>query len=117
MIEIIAFLDYKGHFGTKKTSWPPNSGMNLSLLQEVFLKSGFILRFEPFSSIDFKTNKYSGKYCLYTSSEDPGNYYKQFLENLVFGLKEKGAIIIPDYPYLLAHNNKVFMEILRDLKG
>jgi glutathione synthase/RimK-type ligase-like ATP-grasp enzyme len=52
---------------------------------------------------------------LYTSSEEHDLHYKHFIEDVVFGLKELGAIVIPDPSYLRANNNKVFMEILRQI--
>jgi glutathione synthase/RimK-type ligase-like ATP-grasp enzyme len=35
----------------------------------------------------------------------------------LFGLKEQGAVLIPDLKYFRAHHNKVFMEVLRDISS
>ena len=51
---------------------------------------------------------------LYTSSEDPDYFYKSYIEDIVYGLKNIGAKLIPPYKYLRTNNNKVLMEILRD---
>ena len=46
---------------------------------------------------------------------DVSEFKKDFIEDIVFGLHLKGAKVLPDYRFLRANNNKVFMEILRDL--
>jgi hypothetical protein len=58
--------------------------------------------------------EWRGQPVLYTSSEEIGNNYKNFMEDVICGLHEAGAIMLPRGVFLRAHNNKVCMEILRD---
>ncbi len=115
MTDIYILTDYKGYFGSKQKSEQYKSGMDKSLLSKYFTEFGFNPIFTSFTEIDFRQNNYKGKFILYTSSEDPGYYYKDFIEDIIHGLELQGAILIPTFKFLRANNNKVFMEILRDL--
>ena len=116
MKEILILVDYKGYFGTKRTAVPYRSGMNLKLITKYFLDYQIYSRIILFSDVNFRvTNEVKDKIVLYTSSEDYNNVYKSYIEDIVYGLTLAGAKIIPPYYALKAHNNKVFMEILRDL--
>jgi len=68
------------------------------------------------SRVDFFDPVWKGRVVLYTSSEEYGLNYKNFIEDIVYGLTEAGAMVIPDAAFLRANNNKVFMEILRKTK-
>lgn len=46
---------------------------------------------------------------LNTSSEDNGYHYKDYIEDIILGLYLQGAILLPEYKYLRANNNKVYM--------
>jgi glutathione synthase/RimK-type ligase-like ATP-grasp enzyme len=50
---------------------------------------------------------------LYTSSEDDGGHYRDYIEDVLWNLQERGARLIPPLKYFRAHHNKVFMELLR----
>jgi glutathione synthase/RimK-type ligase-like ATP-grasp enzyme len=115
MTDIYILSDYKGYFGSKQKSDWYQSGMNLDKLEMLFKGHGFRTIIRCFSDIDFRKEDYKNKLVLYTSSEDPGYYYKDYIEDVIYALKYQGAILIPDYKYLRANNNKVFMELLRDL--
>ena len=114
MKTIYLLTDYKGHFGSKHNDFPYRSGMNKELLTKYFKKYNFKTEYIKFSDVDFRKINFCNKYVLYTSSEDIGYYYKSYIEDIVYGLKVAGAKVIPDFKYLRANNNKVFMEILRD---
>lgn len=117
MTDIYILTDYKGYFGSKQKSEQYKSGMQKSLLSEYFTELGFNAIFISFTDIDFRKNNYNGKFMVYTSSEDPGYYYKDFIEDIIFGLELQGAKLIPAYKFLRANNNKILMEILRDLSN
>jgi glutathione synthase/RimK-type ligase-like ATP-grasp enzyme len=111
---IIVFTDYKDVFGSKYDSLPYRAGMDKDLLKNHFEKNGFEIRFIKFSDVNnYDAHYWNGKYVLYTSSEDTGYYYKNFIEDIIYYLELNGAIVIPRYRYLKANNNKVFMELLR----
>lgn len=113
MREITIILDYKGHFGSKFFASPYRSGMDINLLKDEFEKFGYTLKIKRFHEINFKEKNYN-KIVLYTSSEDKNYFYKSYIEDMIFGLELNGAKTIPEYKYLRANNNKIFMEILRD---
>ena len=115
MQDIYILRDYKDFFGSKQRSVPYKSGMDKGLMTEYFRDNGFRTNYLSFSDIDFSHMDFAGKIVLYTSSEDKGYHYKSYIDDIIFGLSCQGAVLLPDYRYLHANNNKVFMEILRDL--
>ena len=115
MIDLYILTDYKGYFGSKQKSEWYQSGMDLKRLQSLFKQEGFNPILKCFSSIDFRSESFQGKYVIYTSSEDPGYYYKDYIEDVIYALHYQGARVIPGFEFLRANNNKVFMELLRDL--
>lgn len=113
MKNLIMLTDYKGHFGSKYNAIPYRSGMNKDLLVRYFEKMKYSIKFINFSDITFMENFTKDTFVVYTSSEDIGYFYKDYIEDVVLGLKEKGLTVIPDFKFLRANNNKVFMEILK----
>jgi hypothetical protein len=114
MDKIFCLIDYKGKFETKVPSEPYGSGFDKKLLKKYFEQFGFKIIYLRFSDIDFK-NDYRNQIFIYTSSEDFGLYYKSYIEDIIFGLDQANAVLLPDSKFLRAHHNKVYMEILRDL--
>jgi len=112
--KIFLLIDYLNRFESKHDDYPYRSGMDKNKLKEYFAQQNLEAIFIPFSEVDFRNNKMKGEYVLYTSQEDPGYYYKSYIEDVVYGLEIAGAKLIPSFKYLRANNNKVFMEILRD---
>ncbi|MBF0233965.1 MAG: hypothetical protein HQK65_13140 [Desulfamplus sp.] len=89
--------------------------MDKEKISKAFISKSLEVVYISFAEIDFRTMCFTDEFVLYTSSEDSEYQYKSYIEDVCFGLKLQGAILIPDYSYLRAHSNKVFMEILRDL--
>jgi glutathione synthase/RimK-type ligase-like ATP-grasp enzyme len=54
---------------------------------------------------------------LYTSSEDHEGHYKSYIEDVVYAAECQGAVVLPAFKYLRAHNNKVFAELLKSEWG
>jgi glutathione synthase/RimK-type ligase-like ATP-grasp enzyme len=115
MKNIILLTDYRGVFESKHFDKPSGSGMDKNLLEQHFAEEGFDMEVITFADVDFRKANYKDRFMLYTSSEDNGYYYKSYIEDIVYALDQQGAILIPHYKFLRANNNKVFMEILRDL--
>jgi hypothetical protein len=115
MDKIFLLTDYKGRFGSKHDDLPYRSGMDLQLLKSAFTDAGFEVEFVPFSKVNPADRCWKGSAVLYTSSEDPGLIYKQYIEDIVLSLSNAGAEVIPRFEFLRANNNKVFMELLRNL--
>ena len=113
MKKIYALTDYKGHFGSKWKAKPYRSGLDKESLIKYFANNNWEIQFIQFKDIDFKDN-WKDKLIIYTSSEEFGLYYKSYIEDVVLGLVQAGAKVIPGYAFLRANNNKVFMEILRE---
>ena len=115
MNRIFLLTDYKGRFGSRHDDSPYRSGMDLQLLKSAFMDNGFETKFMPFSSVHPGDGTWKGKSVLYTSSEDTGLIYKQYIEDVVLSLSYAGADVIPRFEFLRANNDKVFMELLRDM--
>ena len=111
---IILLTDYKNRFGSKYTAKPYRSGMDKDELKKNFDKLGYDIKFLQFSEVNFREN-WKNKFVLYTSQEDDNYLYKNFIEDIIYGLELAGARVIPSYKFLKANNNKIFMEILRDI--
>jgi glutathione synthase/RimK-type ligase-like ATP-grasp enzyme len=112
--KILALVDYKNKFGSKHFDNPYRSGMDKVLMKDLFNAKGFDIEFEKFSQVDLRnTAKYKNAIIIYTSSEDIGYHYKSYIEDVVFGLSEIGAQVVPTSKFMRANNNKVFMEFLR----
>jgi len=113
--DIILLTDYHGHFGTKYKTIPYRCGMDKSLLADAFKKLDFNALFMPVAETDAGNKKFKNSYVAYTSSENRGNNYKTYIEDVIYALELAGAKTIPPYRFLKAHNNKVFMEQLRNV--
>jgi glutathione synthase/RimK-type ligase-like ATP-grasp enzyme len=115
MKDIVALVNYNGVFGSKWNAVPYRSGMNVDVLKDHFKQLGYNFSTVKFSDFDFFNQSDKEKIVIYTSSEDKGYKYKDFIEDIVLGAQEMGCQVLPDFKYLRANNNKVFMEILRDI--
>lgn len=114
MNQIYLLTDYKGYFGSKWKAKPYRSGYDKQALAKAFSEYGYECVFVASSEVFTTDVVWRGQPVLYTSSEEVGNNYKNYMEDVVWGLQEAGAILLPRGAFLRAHNNKVCMEILRD---
>lgn len=111
---IFALTDYKGNFESKYNAHPYNSGMDKKLLKNYFSALNFEIKFIPIPDvINYPNDFWEDITVIYTSAEDTGYYYKDFIEDIVYYLELSKANVIPPFKYLRANNNKVFMELLR----
>lgn len=115
MKKILILKDYRNQFWLKSNY--KEESVNLPLLEKKFMNSGYEVFLRNYADIDFKKENYKGFYVFYQSSEDPDLFYKSYIEDILLGLKLQGSILIPDFEYFIAHHNKVFMEVLRELYG
>lgn len=113
MKEIILITDYKGIFGSKQKSKIYRGGMDVPRIISLFRSNGYDSKAISFAQLDHHEVSANRPLILYTSSEDKYGLYKSFIEDIVFGLEQQGATILPAFKFLRAHNNKVFMEYLR----
>ena len=113
--QVYLLTDYKGYFGSKAEATPYRSGMDIKMLMDRFKYHGFDTQVLNFSEVNLREDKWKDSFVIYTSQEDPNYFYKDFIEDIAFALELKGAHIVPSYKLLRANNNKVFMELLRDV--
>ncbi len=117
MIKINVLTNYRGWFQSSIEIYKNKHilTMDLNKLQKYAQEEGVELNFIKYSDIDISKN-YFGQYYIYTSSEDPGLIYKGYMEDMLYVLSRKGAILIPEWRYMRAHHNKALMEMLRDIE-
>ena len=112
MRNLLLLTDYRGSFYSNIKTQRTLCSMEVNRLTQCFETAGYRLEVKRFAELDLK-NDYAGVPVLYTSSEDWGLEYKGFIEDVVLTLQLAGAMLLPAYPYLRAHHNKVMMEALR----
>lgn len=113
MKSLYLITDYQQRFSTKFTARPYRSGLNKALIKKEFHNLGFEADFINAAEVHQLKDNLEGKIFIYTSAEDRGGNYKSFIEDVVLALEYKGAVVIPGYVFLRAHNNKVLIELLR----
>jgi len=86
--------------------------MDICKIRDYFIQKDYEVRVEKFSSLDLNQD-FKGVYVIYQTSESPGTFYKRFIEDLIYTLEQKGALVMPNHELLKAHHNKIFMEMLR----
>ncbi|MCX6083314.1 MAG: hypothetical protein NTW32_27620 [Chloroflexi bacterium] len=113
MANILILLDYRNTFLLSIENLQDYTSMDLNKIRALFIQQGNSIEIIKISELDF-TRNYKGNYILYQTSEDIGAFYKDYIEDIIYYLETQGAILLPSYNYLLAHNNKNFMELLRN---
>jgi glutathione synthase/RimK-type ligase-like ATP-grasp enzyme len=86
--------------------------MDINKIRRYFTERDYDVVVQKFSSLDLTTD-YKGVLFIYQTSESPGAFYKHYIEDLIFFLEQKGAIVLPNHELLKAHHNKVFMEMMK----
>lgn len=109
---VAVLTDYRGSFWSSTTNVRTRTTMNVPRLLKALESEGLDAAAVP-AARAFGEIGDDPCHFLYTSSEDPAASYKRFLEAVVFGLDRRGHVPIPDFAFLLAHHDKVFMEVLR----
>ena len=112
---IYAVVDYNGLFGSRHNAVPYKSGMDKDELELAFRKLGWSLRYVRPIDIDYSEG-WSGRIVIYTSQEDIGYVYKDYLFDKMFGLMLANARLVPGLESIWSNNNKHGMHILESLK-
>lgn len=108
--------NYKGWFYSSLGPYKKNIlSMDMDKLNYFANENGVELNFLSYPEID-ASKDLSNQFFIYTSSEDPGLNYKGYMEDVLYGIKLKGGILIPEWKYMRAHHNKVMMEKLREIE-
>jgi hypothetical protein len=113
MKEILLLTDYNDEFLIALNEMDEYVSMNLNEINKAFELRGYSLRKIRFSELEHEIIDLNGKYVLYQTSEQVGQFYKKYIEDIVYYLELSGAILLPAYKYLKAHHNKGFMELIR----
>lgn len=113
MNKIYLLTDYLDRFESKHDDFPYRSGMDKKKLKKYFKNFNYDASFYKFSDIANANIDFNNTPIFYTSQEDPGYYYKSYIEDVIYYLELSGCKVIPSYKFLKANNNKVFMELLR----
>jgi glutathione synthase/RimK-type ligase-like ATP-grasp enzyme len=106
------FTDYNDNFNLSVDKNMKYKSMNVEKVKEEFELKEFLVEVKKFSEFNPQHN-YNGCYVLYQTSESKGQFYKRFIEDIMYFLEMSGAILLPGYKYLKAHHNKGFMELIR----
>lgn len=115
MKTIYAITDYKGHFGSKWQAIPYRSGYDLGILSSKFREYGYQIKFVKPNEIIFDKKYWEQKKVLLTSSEEPELNYKNYLDDIAFGLKHCNARLIPSIKFLQTHENKIKSIIIQNM--
>lgn len=112
MFNILLLTDYRNAFYSSTKNTKTLCTMDVEKIHTGLTERGFDVTVQGFSEVDFSLD-YSDTAVIFTSSEDYGLTYRSYIEDVMLALKNKGALLIPDFIFLRAHHNKSFMEMLR----
>ncbi len=112
MNNIIILVDDRGFFYSSTRE--DGGSLDVQKLKKNLETLNYNVEVKSFYEIEFH-NIYKDKIILYQSTEDPDLKYKDYIEDILLGLKNSGAILIPDFDKFRAHHNKTYMEILREI--
>lgn len=115
MDKILILYNYNNFFagkfiGTKEKHHLVS--MDVVHIKELFEKNNFHVEIKEYAEVDYD-KEYSGWYIIYSSSEDLGGFYKDYIEDVLLLLQSKGAILVPKFIFFKAHSNKSLQEMLR----
>ena len=97
MTRLFLLTDYKNRFGLKWNAQPYRSGYDHQLLREAFAAHGYEAEFVPLAEVFVRPIAWRGQLVMYMSSEELGNNYKTYVEDVVYGLEELGARLLPRF--------------------
>ena len=112
MKRLIILTDEESEFLISKANLKYFTSMDIKKIKEFFISRDYTVDIYKFSELDL-CQDYKGVCFLYQTSEAPGSFYKRFIEDMVYFLEKKGAIMMPPHKLLSAHHNKIFMEFMR----
>lgn len=112
MRKLYILTDENGEFLVSKADSRNFTSMDINKISDWFRGKDYDVRVCKFSEFNIDAD-YRDVCILYQTSEAPGTFYKRYIEDLVFFLEKKGALVLPCHEYLKAHHDKVFMEFLR----
>lgn len=112
MKKMLIIKDLKGWFWATFPDWETAVSLSVDYISHYFVSRGFNVEITCYKDFNFQNN-YKDYFVLYGSAEDYCGGSKAFIEDIIVHLMEQGAILLPEFKYFRAHDNKVMMEILR----
>ncbi len=109
MKQILILVDDENRF---ELNINERCSMDVPRIVEDFQKRGYEVSVKSFSKVKFDED-YTGTFLLFHITEDRLLVYKSYICDIILFLKSRGAQPLPDYDYVRAHHNKVYMEMLR----
>lgn len=109
--KILILTDQRGFLAGSRQ--PGKLMVDVNAIKKKLENDGFEVEVLSIHNVRFPS-KYKGWYVVYPSSEDPGLFYKDYIEDILLGLHMDGAILLPRFNLFRAHHNKMFMEICRN---
>ena len=106
----LLILTDDNHFFSDSYKIP--DGMNVDTLIKLFSAKGYDIQSYTITEIDWSAD-FSDTAVLYPYSKLSGLFYKGYIEDILLRLQYKGARLLPDFLCFRAHQNKIFMELMR----
>ena len=110
---IIFLTDYKNRFESKFNDVPYRSGLDQNLISNLCFEKGYHAVFINARNIETIEKFDTSTPIIISSIEEAESSYRSFLLDIVEHLDRSGYTLIPKVEFLKAHENKVFMELLR----
>lgn len=117
MLKLLVLTDEYGFFTESlKAKVMPNSVDTKKIVS--YLKEWYgeeiHIAIKSFHQIEWEhSSDYTGCLIVYTSSDDLGLFYKDYIEDILLRLMNAGAVLIPAFDLFRAHHNKAYMELYK----
>ena len=112
MKKMLIIKDLRDWFWSTYPDWVKSVSLDTGYLERYFTDLGYNVEITSYHAFHYQKD-YEGYIVLYSSAEDYCGGSKAFMEDVLVHLKMQGAVLLPDFPFFRAHDNKVMMEILR----
>lgn len=112
MRRMLILKDLRDWFWATYPDWTTEKSLDAEYIKTYFSDLGYDVELTTYRDFDF-TRNYADYIVLYTSAEDYCGGSKAFIEDVLVYLEKQGAVLLPEFPYFRAHDNKVMMELLR----
>ncbi|MCF7906878.1 hypothetical protein K9K85_01180 [Patescibacteria group bacterium] len=107
--KIYILLDYDNRFYSE---WDKHE-FSLDKFAHLLKESGIEIEILKFSEINFQKINFNNKIVLYSSCEV--GKYKDYIEDILLGIKKQGGVLVPNFYLFRAHHNKCFQEIYKKI--
>lgn len=112
MSNILMITCDDGFFASSRKSTDGSTNCDVTKISNYFEQAGHHVEIHRYGNLDFSLN-YNGWFVLFASREDPGLFYKDYIEDCILRLQYAGAILLPSFDFFRSHHNKCYMELLR----